>query len=288
MNRAFDNGILPINSFGNGWYNGPFGPLYDMGMDSDKILMVADIYKDSQGFTQNLLGACALPWQDPPDVAVDSTGIFTITPNDRTKGSSSESTAIMNGIALRTFTKYSAVNNGLGLSNKDMMSSIINSTRIANNTVTKNACFGYGKVDECALRSYIERNYPNLYTAPTDHWFPTGDGQCGNASCNPFYVVYAAGTVANPDFNTNLSMRNAFREKCNLVGGFVADKYKWSGLVGYSGTVCFTDSTQTTTKTVGYIYGIAARDSVTHAQIFDPINYPGGYRFSAWPDGVPH
>jgi hypothetical protein len=279
MERAFNNDVLPVQSFGNGFDNEWFGNFANHGYDNEKTLTITNYHHDGSGAAVPNTLNCALPGQEPPDIAINS-GHVSYNPNSGNYGSSSESTAMGAGYGADLRKRYP------NLTDAEIMAIIINSTKVRNNTPTKDACMGYGVYDHCAAKAYAKRNFPtDVVSLPTDTWFPYGDG--GSPWDNPFYVVYA-GVTSNPHFEQNSSMRNAFKEKCNRVGGFIVDEVSIPGSPGNAGTVCWADSAKSNIKSVGLIWGIAARNPVTLEQIVGTNEFPGGFRYSAWPDGIPH
>jgi hypothetical protein len=134
------------------------------------------------------------------------------------------------------------------LTDDQLMTVAINSTRVANNKAVRDNCEGWGKFDACAAYDYAERNYPVVTWTPD--WIET---------------------ILTVDFTRPGDVwYSAFIEKCNLLRG---SPHTFSGY-GYNDLI----KCATTNPYTGPEY---------HFKLFYDRASPVPERRSAYPNGIP-
>ena len=166
MERAFNAGIVPIVSFGNGTGSADFalGPLNNFRGDTAKILTVTSHHIGPDGKpVKNFFGGCALPGQEPPDISLDSSNIpFGDSSNAGFSSSSSASASLMRGYAAEMVYKFPYA------TQYDVMNAATHSTRMKSGNTKKDPCFGWGPYDHGQAMKYMKYNDPAPYPqAPT-------------------------------------------------------------------------------------------------------------------------
>jgi hypothetical protein len=197
LEAMHDAGILPIKSAGNTEATTEYTENQKARHNSNKVLVIA---------THDGSGAHVGPCSDANDKTIDiSIRSDNMTVNGSLFANASTSFAVARGLGIvgDIMTKYPAVNTP-----EKAMAVMVNSTRIANNRVTKDVCEGWGKLDACKAYDYAANNYPTRSWSP--NWSPTGwDGV---------------------DISSTPELLPAFTEACIKTGNYVLQHPDFSNL----------------------------------------------------------